>query len=169
MWKRRSATFQYAILGTIFGLLFPVFSTLGDLLLQSLPWTLESIAQIQASSPLHWVIDTAPLVIGFFASLAGRRQDQVRQQIQERDRALAQLEILQAKQEEVIQMRTADLARRNVQLEIAAQIARNTAETHSLEQLLDETARLISDRFGFYHVGIFFLDEERKYAVLRAA
>jgi GAF domain-containing protein len=34
---------------------------------------------------------------------------------------------------------------------------------------LDETVNLISDRFGFYHAGIFLLDEAGEYAVLRAA
>jgi GAF domain-containing protein len=29
--------------------------------------------------------------------------------------------------------------------------------------------RIVSERFGFYHVGIFLLDESRKYAVLRAS
>jgi signal transduction histidine kinase len=38
-----------------------------------------------------------------------------------------------------------------------------------VDQLLDETVRLISERFGFYHAGVFLVDEEREYAVLRAA
>jgi len=34
---------------------------------------------------------------------------------------------------------------------------------------LERTVHLISDRFGFYHAGIFLLDERREYAVLQAA
>ena len=64
---------------------------------------------------------------------------------------------------------TADLARRSTQLETAAQVARDAAAIHDVEQLLDQTARLISDRFGFYHTGIFLLDEEGQFAILRAA
>ena len=64
---------------------------------------------------------------------------------------------------------TADLARRSTQLETAAQVARDAAAIHDVAELLDQTARLISDRFGFYHTGIFLLDEEGQFAVLRAA
>ncbi len=63
----------------------------------------------------------------------------------------------------------ADLARRTTQLETAAEVARDAAAIHDVERLLDQTARLISDRFGFYHIGIFLLDEEGQFAVLRAS
>jgi GAF domain-containing protein len=39
----------------------------------------------------------------------------------------------------------------------------------NLDQLLKQVTQLISQRFGFYHVGIFLLDERSEYAVLRAA
>lgn len=65
--------------------------------------------------------------------------------------------------------RTAALARRSAQLEASAQVARQAAAIRDVGQLLDETVRLISDQFGFYHAGIFLLDEAREYAVLRAA
>ncbi len=38
-----------------------------------------------------------------------------------------------------------------------------------LDELLRQVTRLISQRFGFYHVGIFLLDERGEYAVLRAS
>jgi GAF domain-containing protein len=64
---------------------------------------------------------------------------------------------------------TADLARRSTQLETAAQVARDAAAIHDVEGLLEQTAGLISDRFGFYHTGVFLLDEEGQFAILRAA
>jgi GAF domain-containing protein len=48
------------------------------------------------------------------------------------------------------------------------QVAREAAAIRDVNQLLDETVRLISDRFGFYHAGLFLLDEAGEYAVLRA-
>jgi GAF domain-containing protein len=39
----------------------------------------------------------------------------------------------------------------------------------SLDELLPATTELISDRFGYYHTGIFLLDENREFAVLRAS
>jgi GAF domain-containing protein len=58
-----------------------------------------------------------------------------------------------------VKTRTADLAGRTAQLEIAAQVARESAAILDIEQLLRETTQLISDSFGFYHSGIFLLDE----------
>ncbi len=54
-------------------------------------------------------------------------------------------------------------------LDAAAKVARDATATLEVNELLDVTARLISDFFGFYHVGVFLLDHTREYAVLRAA
>ncbi len=51
--------------------------------------------------------------------------------------------------------------------EISQEISSNTEQ--QLQELLDRTARIISEKLDFYHVGIFLLDENRQYAVLRAA
>jgi len=88
----------------------------------------------------------------------------------EQSRRLAQeLEEERAGLETQVTERTADLARRSAQLETAAQVARDAAEIQDVERLLNETVRLISDRFGFYHAGIFLVDEGSEYADLRAA
>jgi len=80
-----------------------------------------------------------------------------------------QLQVLQTGLEDQVAARTAELARRTAQLEAAATVARRAAEIRDLDTLLNETVRLISDRFGFYHAGIFLLDEGGEYAVLQAA
>jgi signal transduction histidine kinase/CheY-like chemotaxis protein len=59
--------------------------------------------------------------------------------------------------------------RRANQLQISADVARAIASVRELDELLPKVTRLISERFGWYHVGIFLLDERREYAVLRAA
>ncbi len=176
MWIRRSNTFRYTLYGALFGLVFPLLASLGDSYLQQLPLRLESLLQVQKSTPLHWLIDTAPLFLGLFACLAGRRQDQLvrlnktfEQQARERDQAIHLLQTLQARLEGEVAQRMADLARRSVQLEAAAQVARGAAALRDIEQLLKETVYLISDQFGFYHAGIFLVDQAREYAVLRAA
>lgn len=85
-------------------------------------------------------------------------------------RRLAQeLESERAGLEGRVRERTLDLARRNTQLEAAAQVAREAAAIHDIGRLLEETARLISDRFGFYHAGMFLLDASGEWAVLQAA
>jgi GAF domain-containing protein/HAMP domain-containing protein len=80
-----------------------------------------------------------------------------------------QLHDIYASLEQRVAQRTTDLERRAVQVEAAAEVARDAATIRDMEQLLDETVHLISDRFGFYHAGIFLLDEAGQYAVLEAA
>lgn len=82
---------------------------------------------------------------------------------------MGQLQEFQTGLERLVAQRTADLARRTAQLEGAAVIARRAAEIRDIDTLLNETVPLISDRFGFYHAGIFLLDERGEYAVLQAA
>lgn len=68
-----------------------------------------------------------------------------------------------------VQERTVDLERRARQLQAAGEIARDAAGIRDVDDLLNEAVRLISDRFGFYHAGVFLLDPAGEYAVLRAA
>ncbi|HHH41251.1 MAG TPA: GAF domain-containing protein, partial [Chloroflexi bacterium] len=50
-----------------------------------------------------------------------------------------------------------------------AEVAREAAAIRDVGELLDRVVHLISDRFGFYHAGVFLVDDLREYAVLRAA
>ncbi|MBM3151025.1 MAG: HAMP domain-containing protein [Chloroflexi bacterium] len=65
--------------------------------------------------------------------------------------------------------RTRDLERRAVQLQVASEVARDTTAATTTKELFDRAARLIRDRFGFYHVGIFINDGRNEFAALRAA
>ena len=65
--------------------------------------------------------------------------------------------------------RTQALQKRAVHLEVTAQVARESAGIYELQKMLDQTARLVSERFDFYHCGIFLLDDPGEYAILRAA
>ena|GEM_PF-1671460 len=65
--------------------------------------------------------------------------------------------------------RTADIERKTDQLRAASFIARQTAEVHDLASLLDIVVRLVSDQFGFYHTGIYLINEAGDEAVLQAA
>ena len=58
---------------------------------------------------------------------------------------------------------------RTRQLHTAAEVAQNITATTNMDELLNKTARLIVDQFGFYHAGIFLVDNTGKYANLRAA
>jgi diguanylate cyclase (GGDEF)-like protein/PAS domain S-box-containing protein len=78
--KTLSPRVTYTVLGILFGLLFPLFSSFMDLNIQGYSLTLFSILQVQKSNPLLWVIDTAPLFLGIFAWFAGIRQQKLQDQ-----------------------------------------------------------------------------------------
>ena len=71
--------------------------------------------------------------------------------------------------EQRVAERTEALEQQGVRLRTAAEVARDAASAPSLDDLLDQAARLILNRFGFYHTGIFLVDEKHEYAVLRAS
>jgi signal transduction histidine kinase len=59
------------------------------------------------------------------------------------------------------------LERRVVHLQVAAEIAREATLLDKMDDLLNRAVTLVRDRFGFYHAGIFLVEND--YAVLRAA
>jgi GAF domain-containing protein len=71
--------------------------------------------------------------------------------------------------ESLVAERTESLTRRTSQLQAATQVARRAAAIKDTPTLLNDAVRLISDQFGFYHAGIFLLDENNEYAILQAA
>jgi GAF domain-containing protein/HAMP domain-containing protein len=71
--------------------------------------------------------------------------------------------------EQRVSDRTRDLEKRLFQLQAVAEIGRAAATIRNPEELFPRVTRLISERLNYYHVGIFLLDAEGKYAVLRAA
>lgn len=71
--------------------------------------------------------------------------------------------------EQRMEERTVGLARKTEQLRATSYIARKTAEVQDLASLLDTVATLVTDQFGFYHTGIFLLNETGDHAVLQAA
>jgi GAF domain-containing protein len=70
---------------------------------------------------------------------------------------------------EHIEERTAGLNRKTDELRATSYIARQTAEVQDLASLLSVVARLVTDQFGFYHTGIFLINETGDQAVLQAA
>lgn len=57
--------------------------------------------------------------------------------------------------------------RRALELQTAAEIARDTTSTLSLDQLLSRFVNQIRDRFDLYHVAIFLSDQINEYAIIR--
>lgn len=55
------------------------------------------------------------------------------------------------------------------QFEAISKTVRAVSSIQDLESLLPQVTKVISEQFNIYHAGIFLLDENREYAVLRAA
>jgi|WetSurMetagenome_2_1015567.scaffolds.fasta_scaffold85659_2 GAF domain-containing protein len=82
---------------------------------------------------------------------------------------LNQLQISQTGLEKQIEERMRNLARKTSYLQAAAWVAHEATALQDINTLLKRTAELISSRFGFYHTGIFLLDDSGAYAILQAA
>jgi len=71
--------------------------------------------------------------------------------------------------EEQVASRTKDLARLANELQTIAEVNRELAVIRDESTLLNVSASLIKERFSYYHVGIFLIDDKGEYAVLRGA
>ncbi|MCP4142775.1 MAG: GAF domain-containing protein [Chloroflexi bacterium] len=71
--------------------------------------------------------------------------------------------------EKRVDERTEALENRAVQLQAAAQVAHDALVFQNVNELLEHATRLISEKFSYYHAGIFLLDGNKEYAVLQAA
>ncbi len=60
-------------------------------------------------------------------------------------------------------------SRRAAQLQAITQLSEAIAQLQDLNELFPAATRLISERFGFYHVGIFLVEGDKEFAILQAA
>jgi GAF domain-containing protein/HAMP domain-containing protein len=95
--------------------------------------------------------------------------DEISQLTIQLNQLLNQLQISQYHLEKQVEQRTADLNTKTTRLQAAAQISRDAASARDVNTLLGRTVNLITERFGFYHTGIFLVDPAGEYAVLQAA
>lgn len=63
---------------------------------------------------------------------------------------------------------TNDIQRHATLLKAAARAAKNITTILDPYELLQRTVDIICDEFGFYYAGVFFLDDAKQYAVLKA-
>jgi GAF domain-containing protein len=69
---------------------------------------------------------------------------------------------------DALQARTEDLQRHSAYLEASAEVAQSASSILDVDLLMERIVELIRERFGFYYVGLFLLDENKKRATLRA-
>ncbi len=71
--------------------------------------------------------------------------------------------------EKRVEERTIEIQKRASQQQAASQVARAVSTQTNLDNVLNIAISQIQNRFGYYHAGIFLVDEKREFAVLRAA
>lgn len=115
------------------------------------------------------VAAAALLIGGVIFSVQYNSLRRVRAKEMELRQSNLELEATRASLEERVEVRTRDLAKRSAQLELASAVTRDIAAIHDLDELLRSIVNLISERFGYYHVGTFLVDRTGEHAVLTAA
>jgi GAF domain-containing protein len=61
------------------------------------------------------------------------------------------------------------LQNRTEKLRAIAAITSTAASIHNFETLMTSVSTIVSQQLGYHHVGVFLLDEQRQYAILRSA
>ncbi len=177
-----SSIFSTVIISLIFSSV--LLSQRGFLTLAILTTIATFTAPLYSNSPITEVDNfarTGGVVLVIGAILYGIqifRANLEKESLKELSDANRELEDIATNLEQRIGARTLELERANQQVqaraarlqiisEISHEITSNVDQ--QLKELLNRITRLISEKLGFYHVGIFLLDENREFAVLRAA
>jgi len=71
--------------------------------------------------------------------------------------------------EDLVREQSGNINARTIQIRAASNALRTLSSLQHITELLDTTARVISEEFGYYHVGLLIIDEQRKYAYLQAS
>ncbi len=125
--------------------------------------------------PLHFARDMTAvfalsgLIIYLTINNLQRALNKSRTTTQELSISNQELDQLRVDLEQRVEARTSELMKRAAQLEAVASVARTIASVQDIDTLLPAITRLVSQQFGFYHVGIFLLDVAKENAILRAS
>ncbi|MFN2284896.1 MAG: GAF domain-containing protein [Anaerolineae bacterium] len=124
----------------------------------------------QAFLPITSLTETArAIVAGDLTRVAAvESEDEIGVLAESFNAVTARLNALIANLETRVAERTQEVERRADYLAITGGLSRIVASILDADTLLDRVAHLISERFGFYHTGIFLIDEAREWAVLHA-
>lgn len=89
-------------------------------------------------------------------------RDELEMRVEDRTRELAN-------RNQELDQANSQIQRRASQFEALTQVTQAITSIRDLQELLPYITSVISARFGFYHVGIFLLDDTNEYAILSAA
>ncbi|MCL4275712.1 MAG: GAF domain-containing protein [Anaerolineales bacterium] len=163
-----SLLFSWRIGWVITGFAILLYSVSGWLILNNS--FLLTGDEVQVGTVTSWITDSAAFLLVAVLIINGIRLAQTEFEKSE-DRSQILLEELRSERETLeqrVQERTSSLDKRTIQLQAVADVGKSITSYRDLSELLRQAAQLIHDNFGYYHVGIFLLDERREYAVFAA-
>ncbi len=132
---------RYALVGVLFGALFPLFSTALVVLREDV-----SAWQAQAGQPLLWVIDTAPFVLGVVSLLVGWNVER--------------LKALESQQQTLLKQQRNELL-------LLYDVARHIAAEQDPATLADRVVEAVRQTFDFEHVALFAVEQTNGERYLR--
>jgi len=132
---------------------------------------LQMDARVPVITPAEWLIYIADFsVIGVLLVVAiGQFRDILQKAGEKMQAAYRSVEGERAQIEEQMREQTEELVARITQIRTASDTARAITGLQNITELLDTTTRLIAEKFRYYHVSLFILDEEKKFAYLQAS
>lgn len=132
---------------------------------------LQMDARVPIITPAEWLIYIADFsVIGVLLVVAiGQFRDILQKAGEKMQTAYRSVEVERAQIEEQMREQTEELVARITQIRTASDTARAITGLQNITELLDTTTRLIAEKFRYYHVSLFILDEEKKFAYLQAS
>ncbi len=95
--------------------------------------------------------------------------NQAQATLKQQSKFTEEIETARQKLQEEFDQQHKKITRQATELETASALARDISKFTNLDALLSSAVNLIRDQFGFYHAGLFLLDGNKEYAVLRSA
>lgn len=133
-----------------------------------LPLSSPKIPQTSLIDWLSYIVDYFVLAIALIWAI-NMLKDEFRSVAEQFQSALGFLSKDRTELEKRVEERTAGLTKKTDQLRAASYIVRQTAATRDLDTTLKVVANLVTEQFGFYHTGIFLVNETGDEVVLVAA
>ena len=136
---------------------------------------LAGIHQLNPNAPVTTAIDWITYTIDFsiisiiILVAINQFKGEFTHVIQEMQSTFKTITTERAQLEDRIHERTDELETRAIQLRSSATVSKTIAEIQDISELMETTARLTSDQFGYYHVGLYLLDERKRTAFLQAS
>ena len=139
--------------------------------LQQSGFYLLTEARVPITTLADWVVYAAGFTIaGIVVVVAiGQFKEEFARVIRDIQNTFRTLTAERIQLEDRVRERTEELELQTNQLRTSTNVARVVAEIQNISELMETVTRLTSEKFEYYHVGLYILDEYKKTAFLQAA